>query len=93
MKLYLSVDALNVVRWWVYAFFSTHWGCRSHTVDVMYIGKSYILSLSIKQKMNTASSTEAELVGIADALGLIMWVKYFMEAQVYTIDSNIMFLD
>ena len=91
MKLYLSVDALNVVRWWVDAFFSTHWGCRSHTVAVMYIGKSYILSLSIKQKMNTASSTEAELVGIADALGLIMWVKYFMEAQGYIIDSNILF--
>ena len=31
--------------------------------------------------MKTGSSTEAELIGIADALCLIMWNKYFMEAQ------------
>ena len=59
----------------------------------MSMGEGAILSFSRKQKLDTASSTEAILVGIADALGLIMWVKYFMEAQVYTIDSNIMFLD
>ena len=52
-----------------------------------------ITSFSRKQKLNTASSTETELVGVADALGLIMWVKYFMEAQGYNIDSNILFQD
>ena len=30
-------------------------------------------------------------MGIADALGLIMWVKYFVKEQGYTIDSNILF--
>ena len=93
MKMYLSADALNVVFWWLYASYGTHWDFRSHTGDVMSMGKGAVLSFSIKKKLNTASSTEAELVGIADALGLIMWVKYFMEAQGYTIDSNIMFQD
>ena len=32
-------------------------------------------------------------MGIDDALGLIMWVKYFMESKGYTIDSNILFQD
>ena len=32
-------------------------------------------------------------MGIDDALGLIMWVKYFKESQGYTIDSNILFQD
>ena len=59
----------------------------------MYMGKGEILSLSRKQKLNTARSTEAELVGITDELGLIMWVKYFMEAQGYNIDSNILLQD
>ena len=93
MKLYLSADALNVVRWWLDALYGTHWDCRSHTGDVMYMGKGEILSFSRKKKTNTAISTEAELVGIADAIGLIMWVKYFMEAQGYTIDSNILLQD
>ena len=57
------------------------------------MGKGEILSFSRKQKLDTASSMEAELVGISDALCLIMWVKYLMEAQGYTINSNIMFQD
>ena len=59
----------------------------------MSMGKGAILSFSIKQKLNTASFTEAELVGVADALGLIMWAKYFMGAQGNTIGSNILFQD
>ena len=50
--------------------------------------KGTILSFSRKQKLNNASSTEEELVGIADVLGLIMCAKYFKESQGYTIDSN-----
>ena len=73
--------------------YGTHWDFRSHTGAVMSMGKGEILSLSRKQKLNTARSTEAELVGITDELGLIMWVKYFMEAQGYNIDSNILFQD
>ena len=41
--------------------------------------KGTILILSRKQKLNAASSTEEELVGIADVLGLIMCAKYFKE--------------
>ena len=59
----------------------------------MSMGKGAILSFSRKQKLNNASSTEAELVGIDDALGFIMWVKYLREAQEYTIDSNILLQD
>ena len=59
----------------------------------MSMGKGVIMSFSRKQKLNTASYTEAKLVVIADALGLIIWFKYFMEAQGYTIDSNILFQD
>ena len=57
----------------------------------MSMGAGEILSLSRKQKTNTGSSTESELVGIADSLGLMMCTKYFMEAQGYIIDSNILF--
>ena len=60
---------------------------------MMSMGKGAIMSFSRNQKLNTASSMEAELLGIADALGLIMWVKYFIEEQGYTIDSNILSQD
>ena len=60
MKLYMSADMLNVVCWWVYELYGTHWDCRNHTGAVVYMGKGVILSFSINQNMNTASSTEVK---------------------------------
>ena len=42
------------------------------------MGAGSIMILSRNQDMKTGSSTEAELIGIADALCLIMWNKYFI---------------
>ena len=50
-------------------------------------------SISRKQKLNTRSSTEAELVGADDASVMILWTKLFMEAQGYGIKRNILFQD
>ena len=59
----------------------------------MSMGRGSLVKISRKHKMNTGSSTESELVGIADILGMMMWCKYFMEAQGYTIDINILYQD
>ena len=59
----------------------------------MSMGKDAIVNVSRKHKLNVGSSTESELVSIADVLGVMMWCKYFMEAQDYTIDNNILYQD
>ena len=59
---------------------------------MMSIGKGAILSFE-RPEINSGSSTKAKLIGIADALGIILWKKYYMEAQGYTIDTNILFQD
>ena len=51
------------------------------------------MHVSRKHKLNVGSSTESELVSIANVLGVMMWCKYFMEAQGYTIDNNILYQD
>ena len=43
--------------------------------------------------MNVGSSTHSELISIADVLGVIMWCKYFMEAQGYTNSTNVLYQD
>merc|ERR1712086_339309 len=63
------------------------------TVVMMSMGKGAIVNIARKHKMNVASSTESELVSIADVLGMILWCKYFMEAQGYTIESNLLYQD
>ena len=59
----------------------------------MSMGKGAIVNVSRKHKLNVGSSTESELVSIADVLGVMMWCKYFMEAQGYTIDNNLLYQD
>ena len=59
----------------------------------MTCGKGAVQLLSKKQKLNTRSSTEAELVGADDIATQILWTKHFMEAQGYTIEDNILHQD
>ena len=39
------------------------------------------MAFSMKQKINSKSSTEAELIGIEDAVNFLVWVKQWMEWQ------------
>ena len=59
----------------------------------MSMGKGSVVNISRKHKMNFGSSTESELVSVADLLGMMLWYKYFMEAQGYTIENNILYQD
>jgi hypothetical protein len=59
----------------------------------MTLGGGAAQSISRKQKLNTRSSTEAELVGADDAATMILWTKLFMEAQGYHIEKNILYQD
>ena len=47
-----------------------------------------IASGSVKQKLNTRSSTTAELVGIDDFLSKILWVNNFMLSQGVVLKEN-----
>ena len=39
------------------------------------------------------SSTEAELIGVDDALPLILWTRYFVKKQGHSITRNTLFQD
>jgi hypothetical protein len=54
---------------------------RSHTVGAMSIGHGAVYSTSIRPKINTKSSTEAELVGMNDLMGQVLWNKAILEDQ------------
>eukprot|EP00980_Cylindrotheca_fusiformis_P012362 scaffold3036_cov117-Cylindrotheca_fusiformis.AAC.1 len=90
--LYLS-DSMNVIQWWVDASYGVHPDLRSHTGATMMMGKGSLYSKSMKQKINTRSSTEAELVGVNDAMSLILWTRNFLEAQGYTVTDNVVWQD
>ena len=93
MKLKLSADNFSTISWYVDASYGIHWDSRGHTGMMLTVGKGAAMSFSSKQKINTRSSTEAELVGIDQAFASIMWGKHFIEAQGYTVEHNILFQD
>jgi len=92
-RLVLKADSLNVLKWYVDASFAMHPDFKSHTGAMMTFGSGAVQSLSRKQKLNTRSSTEAELVAADDASTLIFWMQQFLEAQGYAVERNILYQD
>jgi len=92
-KLTLSADNLHVIKWSVDSSFAVHPDFKSHTGGCMSLGTGAPITTSRKQKLNTRSSTESELVSVDDMSVMILWTKLFMEAQGYEIIKNILLQD
>jgi hypothetical protein len=89
----LEADELSNIRWWVDASFAVHGDMKSHTGAAMTLGKGCAICISSKQKINTRSSTEAELVGVNDVLAKIIWIKMFLIGQGYEVTDNVIYQD
>jgi hypothetical protein len=59
----------------------------------MTMGRGFPISLSTKQKLNTKSSTESELVGVDDMMPIIIWTRYFLLEQGYGVVENLILQD
>ena len=82
---------MHVVKWWVDAAQILHMDMCGHTVQMMSLGSEgrvAVYSGSSKQKINTKSSTETELVGASDDLPQVLWTQYSIEHQGYNIRYN-----
>ena len=89
----LSAESLHNVRWWVDASYAVHPDMKSHTGGCMSLGRGVIYGTSKKHRLNTKSSTESEVVSVDDVLPQMLWTLYFLEAQGYKIDDNILYQD
>ena len=93
LPLTLEADNAHIVKWWVDASFAVHPDMKSHTGGMMSLGKGAAYGTSTRQKLNTKSSTEAELVGVNDVMPQILWTRYFLEAQGYGVDDSLVYQD
>ena len=53
------------------------------------MGCGVLSSMCMEQKLNTKSSTEAELVGVAEYLPKVSYLRFFMESQGFKMTRNI----
>ena len=93
LLLTLSVFGFNSIKWWVDSSYAPHPDCRSHTGGTMSMGQGSIYSTSCKQKINARSSTEAELIGLNDIAGQILWTRNFLIDQGYDFRTSTVFQD
>ena len=59
----------------------------------MSLGRGMAMSYSWKHKINTKSSTEAEIVGVDDSLAYILWARYFLKEQGYDMEPSLLYQD
>jgi len=89
----IGADSLSVIHTWADAAYGVHSDMKSHTGGTLSLGRGTIMCKSTKQKLNTKSSTEAELVGATDYLPNTIWARMFLDAQGYHIIENVFFQD
>jgi hypothetical protein len=93
MPLVLSADSMTLPKWWIDASYAVHPDCKGQTGAMVSFGNGMAISFSRKQKLNTKSSTESELVGVDDAMPLVIWTRYFLQEQGYEMKPSLVYQD
>jgi hypothetical protein len=89
----LGAESLEELLNFVDVSFAVHQDMKSHTGGAASFGRGVFMSQSKKQKINTTSSTEAEVVGVSDYLPNTIWLLKFLEAQGYKSKKCVLYQD
>ena len=79
--------------WSIDASFTVHTDMKSHTGYCLTLGTGSPISGLSGQKVNSRSSTEAELIGVDDAIGFVEWASLYCKDQVKKYPSKHPFKD
>ena len=75
LPLILVINTHGIIEWWIDASFAVNDDMKSRSGMCMSIGEGAIHTGSIKQRINTQSSTHAELVMMSDTLPKMLWCR------------------
>ena len=82
LPLIVGTDGSGTMVWSIDASFAVHMDMKSHTGYCMTLGTGCPISESSSQKINTRSSTEAELVDVDDTIAFVEWASLYSKDQV-----------
>jgi len=89
MTLTLSCDKIDKLKWYIDGSYASHADMRGQSGAVLTTGECAVLFKSSKQKVNTRSSTETELIAVDDILPTVQWARSFMAEQGYDVETEI----
>ena len=93
LPLTLSADGSGILKWYVDAAFAVHPNMHGYSGGGFTMGRGFPINNSTKHKLNTRSSTESEVVGVDDFMPAICWTRYFLQAQGYGVQDNVLYQD
>jgi hypothetical protein len=85
----VSCEKMDKLTWYVDGSYASHMDMRGQSGAVLMTGDCAVLFKSCKQKVNTRSSTEAELIAVDDILPTIQWTKMFLMEQGYDLKTEL----
>ena len=89
----IGAKDLHKMQTFIDSSHAVHENMRGHTGGVTTFGTGVLGVKSSKQKMNSRSSMETEVIGNSEYLPCNIWFEYFMGAQGYNLTSNILWQD
>ena len=91
----LGGDSNGILRLRAYAdaSYGVRMDGKSHTGNVITLGRNSIFCKSSKQKSVTKSSCEAEILALSDIVSTVAWMKDFLQEIGVTIEPPILFED
>ena len=89
----IGIDDITKIHTYSDASYAVHNNMRSHTGDLMIPGGGVVHSRSPKQKLDSKSSIESEIIGVSDYLSYALWMGYFTEHQGYKLNENLVHQD
>ena len=93
IPLTLEVDTPVKTIAYIDASYAVHIDKKSHTGCIITLGKGAIYGKSSTQKLNTISSTEAELVAMTEAGNQVLWTRNFLIHQEYEVSPATIYQD
>ena len=79
----IGVDDMHSLGTWVDGSNAIRSDMRGHTGGMMSLRHGIINHKCAKQKLNTKSSTETEIVATSDYILWTVWSKHFIKSQGY----------
>jgi hypothetical protein len=89
ITLTLVCDKIDKLSWYIDGSYASHMDMKGQSGAVLSTGQCSVLFRSCKQKTNTRSSTETELIAVDDVLPTVQWAKRFMAEQGYDLPTEI----
>ena len=74
MKRIIGMDGLSIMKTYVDVLYAVHPDMRGHSRGLITTRKGVIHIKTNKQKLNTKSSTETELVADSDYIPWTVWI-------------------